>query len=68
MGTTARRWYLSIERTPTITVARFGTMARHTGHQIWDELAWPLPIENWTERAILAELYDVALCFMEPRA
>lgn len=68
MGNPVRRWYISIEQHPTITVARFGYMSPSSGHQVWDEVAWPLSIEEWTERAILAELYDVALVFMESRA
>jgi len=68
VGNPTRRWYVSLEQHPTITVARFGYMSPASGHQVWDELPWPLSIEEWTERAILAELWDVTSSFMEPRA
>lgn len=63
-----RRWYVSLEEHPTLTVARFGTMSLATGHQLWDEIAWPLPVSELTEAAILSEFYDAVLAFWETRA
>jgi len=67
LGEQGRRWYVSLEQTPGITVARFGTMQRETGHQIWDEVIWPLPITEFTERFILGELYAITVDFWSTR-
>jgi hypothetical protein len=68
MGHGDRRWYVEIVQLPGTTEARFGYVSQQLGHQVWDCLVWPLDIGEWTERAILAELYDAVLAFMEPRA
>jgi len=62
-----RRWYVSLEQHPTITVARFGTSSRWTGHQIWDEITWPLSIGEHTEAHILSEIYAATLDFWQVR-
>lgn len=67
MATAGRSWYVEILQQPTITVARFGYKSPDLGHQIWDEVAWPLSISNWTETAILGELYQATLDFWSVR-
>lgn len=71
MGTlnnTKRRWYVSLEQHPTITVARLVHQSPAAGTQIWDECPWPLPIGGLTETGILSELYDATLDFWSKRA
>jgi hypothetical protein len=67
MGPNERRWYVEIIQVPTITEARFGYQSAQLGHQVWDCMAWPLSIQNWTESAILAELYGATLDFWSVR-
>lgn len=63
------RWYVSIERLPGKgTWARFGHQSPASGHQIWDEVAWPITDSIKTEREILAEIYAVVMDLMEQRA
>lgn len=62
-----RRWYVSIEQYPQVTVARFGYESKDLGHVIWDEVVWPLSIDEWSERAILSEIYDATLSFWSAR-
>lgn len=67
MDPVARRWYVEIRQGSHGTEAMFGYESASLGHQIWDTVAWPLSLENWTETAILSELYDACLCFWEVR-
>lgn len=63
------RWYVSIERVPGKgTWARFGHQSPTLGHQIWDELPWPITDSVKTEREILSELYAAVMDLMEQRA
>jgi hypothetical protein len=62
-----KRWYVSLENHPGLTVARFGHVSRAAGHQIWDEYPWPLSPDALTERAVLSELYDATLSFWTAR-
>lgn len=67
MATAGRSWYVSILQQPTITVARLGFKSPAAGHQIWDEMAWPLPLGDLTESGVLAELYQATLDFWSVR-
>lgn len=61
------RWYVSLETYPACTSMRFGHMSRATGHQIWDELIWPLSSDCQSESGILAEIYQGTLDFWHAR-
>jgi hypothetical protein len=67
VGNQIRKWYLSIEQHPTITVGRLGFESTAGGHQIWDEVAWPLPLSELTEGQVLSELYSLLMDLWETR-
>jgi hypothetical protein len=67
MAPAHHRWYVSLESFPASTCVRFGHMSRGTGHQIMDELLWPLSSDVRTEAQILMELYQATLDFVHTR-
>lgn len=58
---------MSLERHPGLTVARFGHNSAAYGHQVWDEVGWPLFVGSVSETFILSELYDATLSFWTVR-
>lgn len=67
VGPNHHRWYASLELVPGMSTMRFGHIGRATGHQVLDELIWPLSSDIRTEAQILGELYSGVLDFWSVR-